>query len=49
MNGGGASSGVNSSLQMFWDGSYTVIAVGNYDAPAAEDLNNSICEFLALQ
>lgn len=49
MSGGGASSGVNSSLAMFWDGSYTVIVVGNYDAPAAEILNNQICEFLALQ
>ncbi|MDT4898946.1 MAG: hypothetical protein QOH25_4023 [Acidobacteriota bacterium] len=49
MSGGGESSGVNSSLQMFWDGSYTVIVVGNYDAPAAEDLNDKICEFLAVQ
>ncbi len=49
MGGGGPSSGVDSSLEMLWDGSYTVIVVSNYDAPAAGDLNNGICEFLALQ
>jgi CubicO group peptidase (beta-lactamase class C family) len=49
MTGGGANSGVNSSIEMFDDGSYTVIVLGNYDAPAAQDLNNAICEFLALQ
>jgi CubicO group peptidase (beta-lactamase class C family) len=47
--GGGNNSGVNSSMAMFADGSYTVIVLGNYDAPAAQDLNNAICEFLALQ
>jgi CubicO group peptidase (beta-lactamase class C family) len=49
MSGGGPSSGVNSSLEIFWDGSYTVVVVGNYDSPAAEELNEKICEFLAWQ
>lgn len=49
MTGGGPSSGVNSSLEMLWGSDYTVIVVGNYDAPAAESLNYDICEFLALQ
>jgi CubicO group peptidase (beta-lactamase class C family) len=49
MTGGGESSGVNSSLEMFWHGSYSIIVMGNYDAPAAENLNYEICEFLALQ
>lgn len=48
-SGGGANSGINSSLEMFWDGSYTVVVTGNYDAPAAEDLAHKICEFLARQ
>jgi CubicO group peptidase (beta-lactamase class C family) len=48
-SGGGANSGVNSSLIMFWDGSYTVVVTGNYDAPAAEDLAHKICDFLARQ
>lgn len=49
MTGGGPSSGVNSSLEMLWSSDYTVVVVGNYDAPAAESLNYDICEFLALQ
>jgi D-alanyl-D-alanine carboxypeptidase len=48
-SGGGAGSGVDSSVEMFWDGSYTVIVVSNYDAPAGEDLKNDICDFLAFQ
>ena len=48
-SGGGANSGVNSSLIMFWDGSYTVVVTGNYDAPAAEDLAHKISDFLARQ
>lgn len=47
--GGGANSGINSRMEIFWDGSYTVIVLGNYDAPAAEDLAQKICEFLARQ
>jgi CubicO group peptidase (beta-lactamase class C family) len=48
-SGGGAGSGVDASLEMFWDGSYTVIVLSNYDAPGGEDLQNDICEFLAFQ
>ena len=48
-SGGGANSGINSSMEIFWDGSYTVIVLGNYDSPAAEDLAHKICEFLARQ
>jgi D-alanyl-D-alanine carboxypeptidase len=48
-SGGGANSGVNSSLIMFWDGSYTVVVTGNYDSPVAEDLAHKICDFLARQ
>jgi CubicO group peptidase (beta-lactamase class C family) len=48
-SGGGANSGINSSLEMFRDGSYTVVVTANYDAPAAEDLAHKICEFLARQ
>ncbi len=47
--GGGANSGINSRMEIFWDWSYTVIVLSNYDAPAAEDLAHKICEFLALQ
>jgi D-alanyl-D-alanine carboxypeptidase len=48
MGGGGAGSGVNSSLEMFWDGTYTVIVLSNYD-PAGLDLNHEMCEFLSQQ
>jgi CubicO group peptidase (beta-lactamase class C family) len=48
-SGGGGNSGINSDLEMFWDGSYTVIVLGNYDAPAAQDLDRKICAFLARQ
>jgi CubicO group peptidase (beta-lactamase class C family) len=48
-SGGGENSGVNSSLVMFGDGSYTVVVMGNYDAPAAQDLAHKICDFLARQ
>jgi D-alanyl-D-alanine carboxypeptidase len=47
--GGGPSSGVNSDMRTFADGSYTVVALGNYDAPAASDLLGGIVRFLALQ
>jgi CubicO group peptidase (beta-lactamase class C family) len=47
--GGGANSGINSRMEIFWDGSYTVIVLGNYDSPAAEELAQKICEFLARQ
>ena len=32
-----------------WDGSYTVVVMGNYDPPAAQDLAQKITEFLAKQ
>jgi len=47
--GGGPNSGVNSDLKIFWDGTYTVAVLGNYDAPAAQDLASEITEFLARQ
>jgi CubicO group peptidase (beta-lactamase class C family) len=45
----GGAPGINSDLQMFWDGSYTVIVMGNYDPPAAQDLAGKISAFLARQ
>ena len=48
-SGGGANSRIDSRLEIFWNGSYTVIVLGNYDSPAAEELAHKICEFLALQ
>ena len=44
---GGGAPGINSDLKMFWDGSYTVAVMGNYDPPAAQDLSQKIAEFLA--
>jgi CubicO group peptidase (beta-lactamase class C family) len=46
---GGGAPGINSDLKIFWDGSYTVVVVGNYDPPAAQDLSQKIAEFLAGQ
>jgi CubicO group peptidase (beta-lactamase class C family) len=46
-SGGGPASGINSDLEIFWDGGYTVVVLGNYDAPAAQNLNASICDLLA--
>jgi D-alanyl-D-alanine carboxypeptidase len=46
---GGGAPGINSDLKMFWDGSYTVIVMGNYDPPAAQDLSQKIAEFVAKQ
>ena len=45
--GGGANSGINSDMKIFADGSYTVIVMGNYDSPAADDLNYEITRLLA--
>jgi CubicO group peptidase (beta-lactamase class C family) len=45
----GGAPGINSHLQMFWDGSYTVIVMGNYDPPAAQDLAGKISKFLSRQ
>ena len=46
---GGGAPGINSDLNIFWDGSYTVVVMGNYDPPAAQDLAQKITEFLARQ
>jgi beta-lactamase family protein len=45
--GGGPNSGVNCALKIFWDQDETVIVLGNYDAPAAQDLASDIAMFLA--
>jgi CubicO group peptidase (beta-lactamase class C family) len=45
----GGAPGINSYLNIFWDGSYTVIVQGNYDPPAAQDLGGKIVRFLARQ
>jgi len=45
--GGGPNSGINCALKIFWDEPYTVIVMGNYDAPAAQDLASDISNFLA--
>jgi CubicO group peptidase (beta-lactamase class C family) len=47
--GGGAHAGINSDLEIFWDGSYVVAVTGNYDAPAAQNLAKEIVKFLATQ
>jgi len=47
--GGGAHAGINSDLEIFWDGSYVVAVTGNYDAPAAQNLAKEIVKFLAAQ
>ena len=46
---GGGAPGINSDLKIFWDGSYTVVVMGNYDPPAAQDLAQKIAEFLSRQ
>lgn len=45
----GGAPGINSYLDIFWDGSYTVIVQGNYDPPAAQELGGKITRFLAKQ
>jgi len=45
----GGAPGINSYLNIFWDGSYTVIVQGNYDPPAAQDLGGKITRFLGKQ
>jgi CubicO group peptidase (beta-lactamase class C family) len=47
--GGGPNSGIDSELAVFWDGSYTIIVLGNYDAPAAARFTHQLCELLATQ
>jgi CubicO group peptidase (beta-lactamase class C family) len=45
----GEADGINASLAIFWDGSYTVAVAGNYSPPAANQLADEIVEFLAAQ
>lgn len=47
--GGGPGSGIDADMRAFADGSYTVVVLGNYDAPAASELLGGIVRFLALQ
>jgi CubicO group peptidase (beta-lactamase class C family) len=48
-SGGGASSGIDSELQIFWNGPYTVVVMSNYDAPGGTSLARAISEFLSRQ
>jgi len=43
---GGGSPGVNTDLKIFRDGTYTIIVLSNYDAPAAAGLSQQIAAFL---
>jgi CubicO group peptidase (beta-lactamase class C family) len=45
----GAARGINGALEIFWDGSYVVAVLGNYEPPAAQALAGEIVEFLAVQ
>lgn len=45
--GGGPNSGVNSALKIFWDEPYSIIVLGNYDAPVAQDMASIFARFLA--
>jgi CubicO group peptidase (beta-lactamase class C family) len=46
---GGGAPGINSDLKIFWDGDMTVVVMGNYDPPAAQNLAGEIAGFLARQ
>jgi D-alanyl-D-alanine carboxypeptidase len=48
-SGGGPNSGIDSELQIFWNGPYTVIVMSNYDAPGGTTLARSISQFLSHQ
>jgi hypothetical protein len=45
----GGAPGINGALEIFWDGSYIVVVLGNYAPPVAQDLADEITEFLAVQ
>jgi hypothetical protein len=47
-NGGGAQSGVHSTLLMSADGEWSIVVLSNYDG-GPEDVAMSLCRFLALQ
>lgn len=46
---GGGAPGINAELIMIGDDEYTVIVMGNYDPPAAQNVANDIARFLAKQ
>lgn len=46
-SGGGPNIGINSDLEFFTDGSYTVSVLGNSDAPEAQDFARRIMKMLA--
>jgi CubicO group peptidase (beta-lactamase class C family) len=46
---GGGYVGIGAALHVFWDGSYTVAVMGNYDSPAGGIMTQEIVEFLAAQ
>jgi len=48
-SGGGVNSGIDSELQIFWNGPYTVIVMSNYDAPGGTTLARAISQFLSRQ
>jgi hypothetical protein len=41
--------GIDSELQIFWNGPYTVVVMSNYDAPGGTSLARAISEFLSRQ
>ena len=49
LRGGGPGSGISSELGWFLDGSYVVIALGNYDLPGASAIYQKLIAFLASQ
>jgi CubicO group peptidase (beta-lactamase class C family) len=48
-SGGGPSSGISAEMDVFQDGSWTVIVLTNCDAPGASRLARQLCGFLARQ
>lgn len=46
---GGGAPGINGELQIFWDGSYTVAVLGNYDHPNAIAVAYELSALLAAQ
>ncbi|MBB4839038.1 CubicO group peptidase (beta-lactamase class C family) [Sphingomonas kyeonggiensis] len=48
-NGGGAFSGINSMARIVWESGYTVVALGNYDAPLIEWVGDDIVHMVAAQ
>ena len=44
--GGGAHSGIDADLRIFWDTGLAVVVLANYDSPAASDLSTDLSGFL---